>query len=150
MRLKIPPLFVAFITCLLMYFLAFFLPFGSFDFTGKNYMMYFLLGLGGLVEGISLLQFFLKKTSINPIAPENASALVVTGLYNFTRNPMYLGLLLLLLAWGLYLNNAFTILIVAGFVSYMNRFQIKPEEEALEKLFGATYRNYMIKVRRWF
>ena len=112
--------------------------------------MYFLLVLGGILEVISLLQFFIKKTSVNPISPDNASTLVVTGLYNFTRNPMYLGMLLLLLAWGLYLGNAFNMLVAAGFVSYMNNFQIKPEEEALEKKFGGVYKNYMIKVRRWF
>tara|TARA_R110002051_G_scaffold150258_1_gene222871 strand:+ start:748 stop:1200 length:453 start_codon:yes stop_codon:yes gene_type:complete len=150
MRLKLPPLFITLITCLVMYFLALFLPFGTFNFTGRNYIMYFLLVLGGILEVISLLQFFIKKTSVNPISPDNASTLVVTGLYNFTRNPMYLGMLLLLLAWGLYLGNAFNMLVAAGFVSYMNNFQIKPEEEALKKKFGGVYKNYMIKVRRWF
>tara|TARA_R110000796_G_scaffold252631_3_gene389416 strand:+ start:74181 stop:74633 length:453 start_codon:yes stop_codon:yes gene_type:complete len=150
MHLKLPPLFIALITCVLMYFLALFLPFGVFDFTGKKYMMFFLLGLGCLLEGFSLFQFFFKKTTISPISPDNASTLVVNGIYNFTRNPMYLGMLLLLLAFGLYLGNAFNILVAAGFVSYMNNFQIIPEEEALEKKFGEAYKNYRIKVRRWF
>lgn len=150
MRLKIPPLVVTVLVGLLMYCLATFLPFGSFNFTGRRYLMFVLLGVGGLIGLYSLLQFFNKKTSINPVSPTNASALVTKGIYNFTRNPMYLGLLLVLLAWGLYLSNAFNVLLAAGFVSYMNTFQIKPEEEALEKLFGDVYKTYMVKVRRWF
>ena len=63
---------------------------------------------------------------------------------------MYLGLLLLLLAWGLHLGNAFNIVLAAGFVAYMNRFQIVPEEETLSKLFGKEYAQYCTLVRRWF
>ena len=112
--------------------------------------MYFLFGIGILIGLWSLLQFFSKKTSINPVTPDSASTLVNKGLYAFTRNPMYLALLLLLMAWGLFLGNAFNTLLAAGFVSYMNAFQIIPEEEALEKIFGTEFLNYKIKVRRWF
>ena len=150
MRLKIPPALFTLIVGLLMYVLAKFLPFGDFNFTGRLYLMYFLFGLGVLIGLWSLLQFLSKKTSINPVTPDSASTLVCKGIYSFTRNPMYLGLLLLLLAWALFLSNAFNTLLAAGFVSYMNRFQIKPEEEALEKIFGSEFLAYKIKVRRWF
>ena len=150
MRLKIPPALFTLIVGLLMYVLAKFLPFGDFNFTGRLYLMYFLFGLGVLIGLWSLLQFFSKKTSVNPVTPDSASTLVCKGIYSFTRNPMYLGLLLLLLAWALFLSNAFNTLLAAGFVSYMNRFQIKPEEEALEKIFGSEFLAYKIKVRRWF
>ena len=63
---------------------------------------------------------------------------------------MYLGMLLFLLAFGLKLGNAFNILIAAGFVSYMNRFQIKPEEEVLREMFGKEYNIYCKLTRRWF
>lgn len=150
MRLKIPPALLTLIVGLLMYVWAKFLPFGDFNFTGRLYLMYFLFGLGMLIELWSLLQFLSKKTSINPVTPDSASTLVCKGIYSFTRNPMYLGLLLLLLAWALFLSNAFNTLLAAGFVSYMNRFQIKPEEEALEMIFGSEFLAYKIKVRRWF
>ena len=62
---------------------------------------------------------------------------------------MYLGMLLILSAWGLFLGNAVTFLVLAAFVTFMNNFQIIPEEEALEKLFGQAFRDYLSAVRRW-
>ena len=62
---------------------------------------------------------------------------------------MYLGFALLLLAWGLFLENLAALLGVAAFVLYMNRFQIAPEERALEARFGAEYSRYCARVRRW-
>ncbi|MBU2997429.1 isoprenylcysteine carboxylmethyltransferase family protein [Cellulophaga baltica] len=150
MHLKIPPFFVTLITVLLMYVLAYVLPFGNFVFTGQKYLMYLLLGLGSVIGFVSLVQFYAKKTTINPKKLNGASTLVISGLYKYSRNPMYLGILLFLLAWSLYLSNAFNILLVAGFVSYMNKFQITPEETALEKLFGKEYKFYKKSVRRWF
>ena len=82
--------------------------------------------------------------------PSKATSLVTGGIYNYSRNPMYLALLLILLAWGLWLGNAFNILLAAGFVGYMNKFQIIPEETALASKFGKTYHQYCILVRRWF
>jgi protein-S-isoprenylcysteine O-methyltransferase Ste14 len=150
MHLKIPPFFVALITALLMYVLAYFLPFGDFIFTGQEYIMYVLLFLGGIIGSVSSIQFFRKKTTISPIKPDKSCVLVVSGTYKFTRNPMYLGMLLFLLAWSLFLANAFNILLVAGFVSYMNKFQIIPEEIALQHIFGKEYNYYTKSVRRWF
>lgn len=99
---------------------------------------------------ISLVQFFKSKTTVDPTTPSKASKLVTSGIYQFSRNPMYLGLLLILLAWGLWLGNAFNVLLAAGFVAYMNKFQILPEEEALMKLFHKEYKQYCTLVRRWF
>jgi protein-S-isoprenylcysteine O-methyltransferase Ste14 len=98
----------------------------------------------------SLVQFFAKKTSIDPRSPEKVSTLVTGGLYQLSRNPMYLALLILLLAWGLYLGNAFNTLLAAVFVWYMNQFQIIPEEEILLRRFGTEYKQYCALVRRWF
>lgn len=150
MHLKLPPGIVALIAAFLMYLLAHFLPFGYFEFTGSFYLMLFLLGLGFLIGLFSLFQFFTSKTSIDPLHPNKASKLVVSGIYKFTRNPMYLALLLVLLALGLYFSNAFNVLIAAAFVSYMNKFQIIPEEKVLIGKFGKEYQNYLINVRRWF
>ena len=133
-----------------MYFVARFLPFGDFNFTGRIYVLWVLVGLGMFLGIVSLIQFFTSKTSMDPRAPQKASELVVSGIYKISRNPMYLSLLLLLLAWGLYLPNAFNFLLLVFFVAYMNKFQILPEEQALTAKFGKAYEQYVKKVRRWF
>lgn len=150
MKLKIPPLGVVLLFAISMFLLAKYLPVGYFDFFGRIYLV-MLLGAVALWIGIiALLQFFRSRTSINPMQPAKASSLVTNGLYRFSRNPMYLALLLFLLAWGLYLGNAFNTLLAAGFVYYMNFFQIFPEEEVLLRKFGKTYQKYSVQVRRWF
>ena len=150
MRLKIPPVFVFLAFGVLMYLLARFLPVGYFDFFGRTYVMYVLFAMAGSIGFISLLQFFKSKTTIDPTAPSKASKLVTSGIYQYSRNPMYLGLLLMLLAWGLWLGNAFNVLLAASFVAYMNTFQIVPEEEVLQQLFDKEYKQYCTLVRRWF
>ena len=148
--MKVPPALVMLVFGALMYVLDLFLPFGEFDFFGRQELSAFLFGLGFLVILISVIQFFIKKTTTDPLNPKKASSLVTSGIYNFSRNPMYLGMLLFLLAFGLKLGNAFNTLVAAGFVSYMNHFQIKPEEEALKKMFGQEYNIYCKLTRRWF
>jgi len=150
MHLKIPPALVTVITALLMYLVARFLPFGDFNFTGRFYVLWVLFGLGILLGILSLIQFFTSKTSIDPRDPQKASELVVSGIYKISRNPMYLSLLLILFAWGLYLPNAFNFILLVFFVAYMNKFQILPEEQALTVKFGKAYEQYAKNVRRWF
>ncbi|HBU78885.1 MAG TPA: isoprenylcysteine carboxylmethyltransferase family protein [Muricauda sp.] len=150
MKMKVPPALVMLVFGVLMYVLDRFLPVGEFDFFGKHWLIWFLFGLGSLVILISVIQFLIQKTTTDPLNPNKASKLVTNGIYNFTRNPMYLGMLLFLLAYGLNLGNAFNTLVAAGFVSYMNHFQIKPEEEALKKIFGQEYNIYCKLTRRWF
>ncbi len=150
MELKIPPAVVFLIFAGLMYLLATFLPFGYFDFFGRYYLIIFLLAFAGIVAVIALFQFFRLRTTINPATPSKTSKLVENGIFAYSRNPMYLALLVLLLALGIWLGNAFNTLLAAGFVGYMNRFQIIPEETVLLKLFGKEYKQYCVNVRRWF
>lgn len=150
MELKLPPVVVLFIFALLMYLLDRFLPFGDFEFFGRHYLSTGLGILAVLIGFMALGHFFKTKTTIDPTKPIKASTLVTSGIFAFSRNPMYLALLLLLLAFGLRLGNAFNVLIAAGFVSYMNRFQIASEEKALTKLFGKEFELYCKSVRRWF
>ncbi|WP_425237453.1 methyltransferase family protein [Ulvibacterium sp.] len=150
MKLKVPPVLVFLSFGLLMYLVTKFLTFGSFDFFGREYLISFLLGMAIIITVLAIFQFYRARTTVDPSNPEKASALVVTGLYKYSRNPMYLAMLLLLLALGLLLGNAFNTLVAAGFVAYMNRFQIIPEEQALLKIFGKAYSRYCIDVRRWF
>lgn len=150
MELKLPPALVFLLFGLLMYLLATFLPIGNFDFFGRTYLMYFLLGLGSLIGLIAVFHFVKLKTTVDPMNPHRASKLVSGGLYSVSRNPMYLAMLLLLLGLGLKLENVFNVLLAAGFVAYMNRFQIIPEEHVLQGIFGKEYQQYCVKVRRWF
>lgn len=150
MKLKVPPVIVFLIFGLLMYLLAAFLPVGYFDFFGRKYLTITLLAIAGCIGAIALFQFFKSKTTVDPSNPTKTSKLVSSGIYQYSRNPMYLGLLLILLAWGLWLGNAFNVLLAAGFVAYMNKFQIIPEEDSLSSLFGKEYTQYCTLVRRWF
>ena len=150
MALKLPPAIVFILFAALMYLLASFLPVGYFDFYGRYLLVKILLAVAILIGTISLYQFFRAKTTVDPLTPSKAQKLVTKGLYNYSRNPMYLTLLLILLAWGLWLGNVFNTITAAAFVAYMNRFQIIPEEEALKEKFGKDYEKYLIKVRRWF
>ncbi len=95
------------------------------------------------------LSFILRKTTVNPFKPHESGALVTTGFYRVSRNPMYLGMALLLLSSGVYLGTLLTFLPVALFVFIMNVVQIKPEEKALAKIFGEEYTDFTKRVRRW-
>ncbi len=150
MELKVPPALVFLFFGFLMWAVGAWLPFGAFEFFGQFWLMVALLIGAVLIAGIALIQFFLSRTTIDPIHPLKSTTLVTTGIYQFSRNPMYLALLMILLAWGIWLGNAFNTLTAAGFVYYMNAFQIRPEEKHLRELFGTEYKQYCTMVRRWF
>lgn len=150
MKLKIPPVVVALFFGFCMFLLAKFLPVGYFDFFGRTFLVVLFLVFAALIGFIAVVQFFKAKTTVDPLDVSKATSLITDGIFKYTRNPMYLALLLVLLAWGFWLGNAFNALIGAGFVSYMNKFQILPEEQALTERFEKEYQNYLIQVRRWF
>jgi protein-S-isoprenylcysteine O-methyltransferase Ste14 len=101
------------------------------------------IGIAGLVA------FRRAKTTVNPVKASSASSLVVQGVYRYTRNPMYVGFLLTLLAWAVFLANPLAVLWVVVYVLYITRFQIIPEERVLASLFGSEYEAYKRRVRRW-
>ena len=107
----------------------------------------FLLGILFALSGV--MAFRTSKTTVDPRKPEASSALVSSGVYRYSRNPMYVGFALVLAAWAVFLASAWALLAVPFFVIYMNRFQIAPEERALRKLFGEEFRAYEQRVRRW-
>ena len=92
--------------------------------------------------------FWRKNTSVLPIRP--ATTLVVTGPYRFTRNPMYLGLAILTIALGLFLNTWWPIILIVPTLIIIDRFVIAREERYLHRRFGADYATYTRRVRRWF
>ena len=108
-----------------------------------------VLTIGVFFSVAGVLSFRQAQTTVNPLKPETASALVRSGIYQYSRNPMYVGFALLLMAWACYLASPFALFGVLGFVLYMNRFQIRPEERALITLFGSEYSVYQTQVRRW-
>ena len=150
MKLKIPPVIVTFFFGFCMFLLAKFLAVGYFDFFGRTFLIVLFLVLAALIGFIAIGQFLKAKTTVNPLDVSQTKHLVTNGIFKYSRNPMYLALLLVLLAWGFWLGNAFNSLLAAGFVSYMNKFQILPEEQALTQRFEKEYQNYLIQVRRWF
>ena len=150
MKIKIPPPIVMLIFALGLYGLATYLPVGDFEFFGQEFLTYLMVIIGVLVSSIALIQFQKQRTTVDPLHPEKANKLVTSGIFRFTRNPMYLAMLLFLIAFALKLGNAFNTLLLAGFVYYMNHFQIRYEEEALLKNFGKEYKLYVKATRRWF
>lgn len=106
-----------------------------------------LVGAGICVAGV--MRFRRAHTTVNPMNPESSSSLVTGGIYTLTRNPMYLGFLLMVIGWGFFLANLCTLIVAVAFVIYMNRFQIQPEEQMLTRLFGDSYVTYCQRVRRW-
>ncbi len=105
--------------------------------------------VGVVVSVLGVVAFKRAKTTVNPMRPGASSSLVVFGIYRRTRNPMYLGFALVLLGWAAFLSNALALALLPAFVLCMNRFQIKPEERALESRFGREFVDYMHRVRRW-
>ncbi|MDT8321915.1 MAG: patatin-like phospholipase family protein [Xanthomonadales bacterium] len=109
-----------------------------------------LLLLAGFVLGLlSLRAFHDAGTGFDPLRPDKTSVLVTTGVFRLSRNPMYLALLLALLAWALFLSSLVSLALAAGFVVWMNRLQIRAEERALRENFGDEYADYEDRVRRW-
>jgi len=146
---RIPPPFVAAAFALGMRGVASWTPGASVQFPGQALAVAALLAAGFGVIAISIIQFSRARTTVNPLNPAAASALVTSGIFRLTRNPMYLGMALILAALAVWFGNAVCVLLLAGFVAYINRFQIAPEERALRAHFGEAFDAYARKVRRW-
>ncbi len=109
--------------------------------------------VGGLVAAYlfadAVISFRRAQTTINPHRPGTTSVLVTGGVFNISRNPIYLAMLLLLVSWGIWLGNSGALVLCVLFVLMMNRLQIIPEERALAELFGDQFNDYQQRVRRW-
>lgn len=147
MNNKIPPPIVALICGLSIYFSRPAFPTIQGSWSGPAALVLLTLGTGFLVSAV--LSFKRQRTTVNPLQPEKASSLVITGLFKYSRNPMYLGMLLLLLAVTADFNVIGGLLITLGFLVFMTKFQIIPEERALESKFGEKFAQYKGQTRRW-
>ncbi len=148
LKLKVPPPLVLLISAVLMWLLS-----ELFPTTNENSLRLFIaptIAIIGIIIAVSgILSFRRAATTVNPLKPERATSLVIVGIYKFTRNPKYLGLLFILIAWSVYLFSLYSALMLIVFVLYLTEFQIKPEEKALTVLFGDDYVAYTKSVRRW-
>lgn len=148
MKLKIPPAlqFILFAIC--MYSITK-LSGNHFSFEFQNIIVLVFLIFGTTIGLTAVFSFHKAKTSVDPLKPSKASQLITSGLYQFTRNPMYLAMLLVLIALFFRFGNYFNIVVLFLYTWYITTFQIKPEEKILTEIFGNDFTNYCKKVRRW-
>ena len=149
LQLKIPPPIYAISIALIMWLLSRYFPVAQLIIPPWNNLGIVLMILAGLSDLSSLYLFFKKRTTPNPMKPEFTTGLVTNGLYKISRNPMYLGMLIILFGFGIYLGNLTPFLILPAFYIVITEMQIKREERMLEEKFGEEYLVYKNKVRRW-
>lgn len=149
LELKVPPLLVALIVALAMGGIASFTP--TLDINGMlRAAVAIVVAAAGIAVGLAgILAFRRATTTVNPMTPGNASSLVTGGIYRVTRNPMYVGVAIVLVAWAVFLASPWALVGVLAFAAYLTRFQIVPEEKALASRFGDAYASYAARVRRW-
>ena len=147
MNTRIPPPIVTLTFGLIIYFSKSFFPLYNVDNSNMISTIFLLFGLG--IFGAAVQSFKKHKTTINPLSPNKASSLVNSGIFSYTRNPMYLGMLLILLSVSFKFNIAGGIFISFLFKIYITRFQIIPEEVAMTKLFSEEFIAYKNQTRRW-
>jgi protein-S-isoprenylcysteine O-methyltransferase Ste14 len=149
LELRIPPVVFVQLLGAAMAATAHFTPALGFNLPGGPILAAGFAGAGVIIALLGFTAFRRAQTTVNPLQPAAASHLVVAGIYRHTRNPMYLGMLLVLLAWGLFLGNALGLGLALLFIPLMNRLQIGPEERILTSLFGRQFTTYQSTVRRW-
>jgi protein-S-isoprenylcysteine O-methyltransferase Ste14 len=149
LELKVPPVIQMAIFAGLMLIFAVLLPALSIAFFASSLVALVLASIGVAFALLGVLEFRSAGTTVDPRIPDQSSSLVTNGVYRISRNPMYVGFLLMLVGWGVFLCNIVSFLLLPFFVMYMNRFQITPEERYMLEKFGHEYRQYAAAVRRW-
>ena len=149
LELKVPPLVLVLVLAGAMWFAAMQLPSLAITLPWRHGLAVTISGVGILFILAGIYSFQRAKTTVNPTRPAAASSVVTSGVYRFSRNPMYVGFLLALIGWATFLSHTLPFLFLPAFVAYMNRFQISPEERALSAKFGDEYETYKQAVRRW-
>lgn len=149
LELKVPPLLLTAVFAAAIFGVSSVTPAATFIFPGRTGIALGLALVAAVIVLAGVIAFRMHKTTVNPINPGAASTVVCSGVYRFSRNPMYLGFLLALAAWAIYLSNLLAALFLPAFVAYMNQYQIKPEERTLLAKFGPAFSQYMATVRRW-
>ena len=149
LELKLPPLVLWILSAVAVAIAARLWPSASLPFAGHRAAAVVVLLLGIMTAIAGVVEFRRARTTVNPLAPVKASAIVDSGIYRLSRNPMYLGMALALGSLALWWASAVGAVLVLLFCSYLTQFQIKPEERALLAKFGPPYAAYLQTVRRW-
>jgi protein-S-isoprenylcysteine O-methyltransferase Ste14 len=149
LELKIPPPVVALLVCAAMWALCLFTPVLDVSMFDRAVGALVIASAGGLLAITGVAGFRKAKTTVNPTKPQTTSCLVTAGIYQYTRNPMYVGVLLVIVGWAAFLSSLWALLGPLAFALYITRFQILPEERVLSSLFGEEYIAYRTRVRRW-
>ena len=149
LALKIPPVVVVIVCMGVMWVCGRFLPLADFFFPGQKAIMVSMGVFAVVICLAAMLGFNRHQTTVNPTDPSQASSLITTGIFNYSRNPIYLAFALFLVAWGLRMGNVVSLLWLPVFIAYLHYFQIKPEERILSDKFGKPFDAYCQRVRRW-
>lgn len=149
LKLKIPPPIYALSIGALMWLLSQYFPISHWISSPWNKIGLVLMLMAFSFELWSAFLFFRSRTTVNPMKPENSKTIVISGSYQFTRNPMYVGLLMVLLGYAIWLGAIAPFLLLPLFIVLITTQQIIPEEDMLEKNFGQEYLDYKTRVRRW-
>jgi protein-S-isoprenylcysteine O-methyltransferase Ste14 len=149
LRLKVPPLAQGVVALILIGASSRYLPMYRMEIFFQEVLALGLILLGIWICALAVSAFIRLRTTVDPRYPDKASRLVVTGIYHYSRNPMYLAILLVLVGVAVYLGALSSLWVIIFFVFYINRYQIVPEERSLEQKFGDSYRQYAERVRRW-
>jgi protein-S-isoprenylcysteine O-methyltransferase Ste14 len=149
LELKLPPGILFLFIALLMWLAGEFAPTFDFQVPFQLIIAWVFVLTGLAICAIAVAEFRRARTTVNPIKPGSSATLVTRGVYQRTRNPMYLGFLLVFVGVAIATGNLLAFLYLPLFVLYMNEFQIKPEERALGAKFGAEFERYKAAVRRW-
>ncbi|NNC69291.1 MAG: isoprenylcysteine carboxylmethyltransferase family protein [Flavobacteriaceae bacterium] len=149
MKLKIPPAIQVLFCGFIMWLIKKFTSQEHFNFEYQNEMSLILLLIGVILGILAIYSFRKAQTTVDPLSPEKATSLVKSGIYKYSRNPMYLALLFVLLAFLVRLGNLYNLIVIVLYIVFITEFQIKPEEKALTSLFGKHYLKYKMEVRRW-
>ena len=146
---RIPPPVFMLVAAFVMWAVDCFVPLAHWIAPPWNWLGAVFVLAGFAIDAAAAARFLRKKTTLNPMAPGKASVLVTDGVFRISRNPMYLGLVLLLIGWALWLGSITPCLVVPVFVAGVTVAQIVPEERALAERFGETYVAYRRRVARW-
>ena len=143
---KVPPPLITLICILIIYFFE--KEFIFFE-DWNIYISGFFLLWGLIIIAFAVFKFAKTKTTVDPTKPSKTSSLVISGIYRITRNPMYLGMLFLIISFTFYKLSLAGAIVIPSFIFYINKYQIEPEEYEMRKKFGENFEDYCKKVDRW-
>ena len=149
LELKIIPIIQLVICVFLTLAARYIFPQFNYSLAYNNVFCIVLFTLAIVIALKAILDFRKNQTTVNPTTPQKSTTVVATGIYAFSRNPMYLAMLIALLTFSCWLENIIGFMTSPLFFFYITKYQIIPEERALTQLFGESYNQYKSRVRRW-